>query len=319
MLPGVAGCAPIEVDVYLPPRRSPWATVIALHGMALRAERDPRLIAACRALADVGLAVVAPRIPTLAALELSTATAAEISASIQAIADDPGLGRTRRVGVFAASIAAGQALAAAALPPGRERVGSMLLIGAYAEAGALLDHLLCVPSADPYGRMILLRRFLAGPDADEPWLSEPLDAALADDSLSRDPPLLPRILAGLQDTQRERFHALCHDPGTGSSLAASLRDRHQDTLDRLSVAQALQDVRAPVTLIHGRHDTVIPASESLRIQAELQRAGRRCGLCTTALLDHGSVGASPRALLELPSLIRTFAGWFGHLRAMSPR
>ncbi len=301
---------PIEADLYTP--RRPWATVLALHGLALRAHRDPRLVGVARALQAVGVLVVAPRIAPMAELRLSPPPWQIIAACFRALRDREDLGAPARVGVFGPSYAGGQALRAAAEPDLQDMASGMMLIGAYADARGLMAHLLDSDEADPYGRLILVRHFLEETAQLTPGVAQAIEANLAD--LGLDTETLPGVLEAIDAADRDHFLGLRDQRAIRQALGETILAEHAEAIDDLSVLLALDAVQAPVTLLHGAHDPVIPPSESERIREELLRTGRRCPLVTTALLDHGNVMAKGQALLQVPTVVGAFAHWLRTLR-----
>jgi dienelactone hydrolase len=65
--------------------------------------------------------------------------------------------------------------------------------------------------------------------------------------------------------------------------------------------------RAPVYLLHGADDNVIPASESALLAEDLKRRGGRTFHLTTALITHAEVDRTPTAA-EIWHLVRFWAG-----------
>lgn len=298
----------IEADVYRPAR--PWATVVVLHGLALRGHRDPRLTAIGRALCAAGVCAIAPRIDTLARLRLLPPASDTIAAVLRHVRDRGELGAPARIGVFGPSYAGSQALVAASEPDLQLAVSSLALIGPYADARELMLHVLHDEGSDPYGRLILIRHFLEVAGDLTPGVARAIDADLRDQGLGEDP-TLPAVLAEIDDVDRAAYLALRDDVEARERLSARILAGHAAEVDALSITGALPAVRAPVMLLHGAHDPVIPSSESARIHREV---GGRSRIVTTALLDHGNVTAQGRALLDLPRVIDGFRWWFRALR-----
>ena len=304
---------PVEADVYRP-TTDPWSVVLILHGLALRGHRDPRLTNIGRALAAAGVLAVAPRIDAMARLHLHPPASVTIAAVLRTMLEHPDLGRPATVGVFGPSFSGSQALLAAAQPDLRDRIGGMLLIGAYADPRTLAHHVLDTDEADPYGRLILLRHFLEASGELTDSLAEAIDTDLADMGLEPEEPGLPGVLDRLPATERERFLSLRDDREVRRELVSHLLEEHGEVIDELEILHAVPELRAPVTLLHGAHDPVIPPSESAKLRDALHDAGRTTLMVTTALLDHGNVMAGGRAALEAPSAVGAFHRWFGSVR-----
>lgn len=302
------GQARIRCDVY-PTVDPPWGTVIVIHGATLRAHQDPRIVAVCRALSRIGVQAVAPRIAPLAELKIGPEVGVTLQRVVRLVTDDRTLVPCRPVGMFAASFAAGQVLRVAGNADLRDRIGSLMLIGPYADPLVLLRHVLTDPAADRYGRLLILARYL---DQTTRGVSQAIDTALRDLSLRRDA-VLPSLLADLSIEDRQTFVRLSTDPAAGHELLQRILSSSADEVQALSVLDAIPNLLGPVALLHGRHDAVIPASESVRIARELTSQGLPNTLHLTRLLDHGDLGRRWLGLAEARPLLRLFAGWFDGL------
>jgi len=304
---------PIPADVYRP-RRRPWGSVVVLHGLALRGHRDPRLLRLGWSLADCGLVAVLPQVQPMADLRLHPLAWPTIARALAAVADDPQLRGPGRVGILAPSYAGGQALLAATQPEVEDDVSALMLIGAYADGRALLRHVMAATDADPYGRLILVRHALEATGDLSPGIAEAIDAELYDLGLDPERPRLPSVLEAIPEADRSRFLELRDDVNARLAFADEVLARHGEAIDTLTVTSALERLEAPVALLHGANDPVIPSSESALIRDGLARKGKPVRMCTTRLLDHGNVTAKGRSLLDLPHLMATFGFWFSKLR-----
>ncbi|MEN0062053.1 MAG: alpha/beta hydrolase [Myxococcota bacterium] len=304
---------PIEADAYRP-SGTPWGSVILLHGLALRGHRDPRLVRLGWALADCGIIAIAPRIPSMAELRLHPLAWPTIAHSLRAVAREPSLRGPGGVGIFAPSYAGGQALLAAVQPDIHNDISALMLVGAYADGRALLRHVMAATDADPYGRLILVRHALEATGDLSPGLAQAIDGQLVDLGLEPDPPKLPTALEQMPEDERTRFLELRDDVQARRAFAEEVLARHGEAIDTLSVTDALQTIEAPVAMLHGSNDPVIPSSESTFMYEALRRQGKATRLCITRLLDHGNVTAKGRSLLDLPKLMSTFGFWFSGLR-----
>jgi dipeptidyl aminopeptidase/acylaminoacyl peptidase len=89
-------------------------------------------------------------------------------------------------------------------------------------------------------------------------------------------------------------------------------------VEALSALPALRKLRAPVALLHGAADDVIPPSESVRAAQILERAGIPCRLAITTLVDHGTPDSPWTRPREVAKVAAVTASWFAALRGRHP-
>lgn len=308
----------IEADRYRP-KGKVYATAIFIPGLAIRGFRDPRIVACCRTLNAAGLEVVTPAIPGIEAVRLDPDVADWVGDIIKSLATDPRLGEPGRIGIFAPSFAAGQSLIAASRHDVRDLVSAICTIGTYRQADELLPFLLFDPHTDHYGRLIALRTCVEmGLQALSPEAAHALDVAIEDAGLERENPLLPMVLKQLEEEERVMLEGMLHDHDYIKSWWDQLAAQCHSRMERLSVSPRCLNLCAPVTMIHGIHDNVIPASASVSLHEELDASGLPVRLHLTELLGHGDINVSLSALIEVPYLIAAFAAYFSDLKAPRP-
>jgi pimeloyl-ACP methyl ester carboxylesterase len=295
-----------EEALLYEPDTQPRATVLAIHGLNLRAQHDPRLVAVASALRGAGYRVICPRVRGLDELRVHPDISERLQALMSAV-----LQRVPRLGIFSASFAAGLSLQAAAQPALADRISGMLLVGTYLDAGVLLRHVLTTAQLDDYGRLIVIADMLR--DELPPELLRAVDASLSDQALRPAEPQLPGVLAALSPEDQRHFWALARDPARGAELLQRIEQTRPELVQRLSALPSLPGLRAAVTLVHGRADPVIPASESQRLASLLKQRGVPVRLHISELIDHGDLASGLRAALELPALVRSVAFWLGSL------
>ncbi|HET8699279.1 MAG TPA: alpha/beta fold hydrolase [Gammaproteobacteria bacterium] len=88
-------------------------------------------------------------------------------------------------------------------------------------------------------------------------------------------------------------------------------DSPVERLNAASPAQHVERVRAPILLIHGRDDTVVPITQSRAMQRALANAGKRVQLVELDGEDHW-LSRPPTRLATLQALDRFLAEQLGH-------
>ncbi|MEW6440989.1 MAG: alpha/beta fold hydrolase [bacterium] len=258
--------AGVEYDLY-EPASAPRRTVVLLHGITLRGEKDPRLVRLARAMAASGLRAAAVSLPGLKSCRFDRSDLRAILDSVEELR-----ARTRTsIAVAAFSVGAGLALRAAAEP---ERAGDfdlLLLFGPYDSLRELwisnLDRYESAPQAEAdWDGFVWLRMVLSYPVLENLALTEEerrefvglLEAYCEDDRIERKRGFYERALKS-----REGILAM---------RAAATRDLPD--LAHLSPANRLSAVTARVLIVHAADDPLVPPEHSERIMAALQAGGR---------------------------------------------
>jgi hypothetical protein len=281
-------------DLYCDGSRRPGGRLLLAHGLVDTGKDDARLRALGRAFARHRFLVLVPGFPGMRALRAGTEDIDEVRAAIDALNDlescgdeprpqDPAGAEARRLptGVVGISYSSGPALLALdRTPPGAEFA---VLFGGYYDLADVILFLTTGRHRDegieedgeilPQGRWVLLSANAATvADADdERILREIARRRIADPkadigelSGSLRPPARG-VLDLLTNTDPDRFDALFDR--TAPALRRVVR--------RLSPSKALsRPVDPDLYLLHGRSDTVIPYSQSLKLRRELPAAGR---------------------------------------------
>jgi len=281
------GSAPRVADVYCDPATAPGARLILVHGLIDTGKDDARLRTLGRALARHRLMVVVPDFPGLKALRVGREDIAEVQAAIAAAVglngcpEDPGPPRRLPTGVVGFSYSAGPALIAlagehaapadfAVLFGGYDDLADVILFlttGVHRDRGADLEGEMV-----PEGRWVLLA---ANADA----IADRQDAARlrAIGELRRRRPDAPidTLADGIGPAARSLLDLVRNDdPARFPALLERLDPGVRSLMEDLSPAHALRGpLRAGVVLIHGRGDTVIPYTQSLKLARHLECPG----------------------------------------------
>lgn len=300
---GLSGPQGIFLDEYAP-RGTPAACAVLVHGMTPNGKDEPRLVHFARAAALAGIRCTIPHLPGLAACRWEPSDLDALAAAVDdAAARGPG-----RPGLVGFSYGAGHALLAAARPAAAPAVRFVLAFGACRSVHELHDGYRAAWRAEPrneaewddaiYARLVLAHRHREA-------LGLPREARASIEELLR------------------RF---CHAATLGEKMAA--HERHLRGLDLLGAEERAADptadealspsgklggLRCTVSLVHDRHDHVVPSSHSDRLFAELRAlpGGDRHRLVLTTLLQ-GRAGA---ALPPLGELLHVFGALGPLLRA----
>jgi pimeloyl-ACP methyl ester carboxylesterase len=267
------------------PAHGGWRPVLVLSGVHPDGIDDPRLIHFARSLAAVGLGAITPELPGLFDFEIgpdSTDLIEDITSQVLARDD---LAAGQRVGLIGISFSGGLAIVAASRESVRDRIAFVLSIGGHGDLLRTLDTLAggiltdsVDAETDPIGLAIVLasaahRVVPAAQVAPlRAWARTFLTAGhLAADDPGRDPMFADadRLAAALPEPAGT-FAAQARAADTAAlrpHLLHHVRDLAGDSA--LSPERA-PPPRAPVYLLHGIDDPVIPPDESRRLGDHLR-------------------------------------------------
>ncbi len=321
-LRGSGGPAPVPWDgpadlcgVMVKPRAASRGVILAIHGMSPRAETDVRWTKALSALAAAGFTVVSPRFRSIAALRIGPEQIDEIALAAREI--DRSVAGGDGVSLFAVSLSAGLAVAAAARPEARRAVRAVCAIGGWARLRSLLPSVLGDGLPDPYARFVILENFIeAGLGVPLPLVREILRVATIANFHAQpfdlETALTPAIEAShLEPTLRDEVRALVLGRGNAEAFARNLNLNEPDLFPAIEPIGQLDGLEAAVTLVHGDSDPVIPAEQSRSLAGRLQDQPGRVRLCVTPLLGHGDTRLPLSALFTHgPPLLAAFGGYF---------
>lgn len=281
---------------------------VVLHGLTYRGLQHPSLVRFASSLAASGHVVFIPEIMEWTQLHVAPSlTPPTIAASADALSmrDDVD---PARIGVFAFSFGAAQALIAASDEKLAQRVRAVVAWGAFSETARLtrfgftgeheIDGVQEQLVPDPYGRWILGANYLTS----IPGYEDMTDAATALMQLARDAgksgifagdPIHRKrnaeLAAPLDARQRKVFELFAptgeHDLDAARDIASRIAEIVVEKDPLMDPSRYLAGVRIPTILAHGRDDRLIPYTESIRLARGLPPAMLR-GCSITSLFSH---------------------------------
>lgn len=294
-------------------------TALLIRGLHPAGYDDPRLVAFARQLAASGVAVVTPEIPELSQFLVTPGLVDVIEQAAVWLAGDEALAPDGQIGLMGLSFGGGLTLVASARPSLRGHVAYVVSIGGYHDLPRVLRYLCTglvgdhVRPPHDYGVVVVLLSVI--------------DRLVPCDQVAPLGAAIRRFLVAsyLDDVKSPRASREFSDLRT---LAATLPEpsatllRHVNQRDVVRLgAQLLPYVgdygnatafspslspkpTAPVFLIHGLEDNVIPADESTRIADDL--SGRvPVRLLLTPLLSHAAADQPAR----LQDVLQLAAFW----------
>lgn len=312
---------------YAPAGSAPLGAYLVAPGLHPDGPADPRFDRFCASLAASGLRVLAPFLPDYAAVRISPDAAEDLDASFGALLGDTSAAGLPPPALF--SISFGSTPASVVAARRGAQISALVLFGGFADFRAtirfatsgempgsprryaprdvlngpavflnILPHLATGPHQPALDRAfrLMIKRTWGRMELKRPGARWPIAQAIADD--------LPAEV-------RELFLTGCGLlPGSYTLVERGLDDAGS-AFDFTDPRPHLGRVRAPVVIVHGRNDDVIPYTEADKLRAALP-PGHPHRAFVTGFYDHTrSLLPGP---LTLANEVRTLAGT---LRAMA--
>jgi dienelactone hydrolase len=310
----------VRARIYAPVSGAPRHTALLVSGLHPAGIDEPRLMKFARELARTGVTVVTPDIPGLSEFEISTKLTNSIEHAAIWLAKDSQLAPTGRVGLIGISFSGGLAVVAAGRPSLQHHVSYVVSVGGHADLPRVLEYL--CSWVEPQ------RGTSGGSSSDAEEGRRPHDYGLALLLLGLADRLVPADQVDVLRSLVRRFLQASYldrvdnrqaarefasigaaakaIPEPSATLIGHLNRRDVVELGLILLPYlgsygndpGLSPSRspkptAPVFLLHGRNDTVIPASESASLADDLRgRAPTR--LLVTDLISHVAVDQPAR-------------------------
>ena len=303
----------LAARVYTPSTHADTAPAfIIFPGIHRGGVDEPRLSGFSRRFASAGAIVVSVPLPDLREFRVTTRATDEIEDATVWVANEPSIGRGGRIGLAGVSFAGGLGLVAAGRPALANRLSMAVSFGGYGDLTRVLRFLCTGVLPDgsrgtphDYGiAVVLLEVAPAMVPADQ---VEPLRRGVLTflEGSLHDLTDKPRATALFADA-RAQAEAL---PEPSRTLLGWVNDRDVARLgpavlphvERLAGDAALSPERAPaatapVFLLHGAADNVIPSAETPLVADYLRRSGNtRVETLLTPLVSHADFTASAPA------------------------
>jgi len=283
---------------------------VIVHGVHYMGMDEPRLEAFASAIAACGLRVLTPELPNIKDYHIDRGSIATIGDTAKWLAEDTAWPRATRplitppasvpVGVMGLSFSGSLSLLAAAEPQYKRDIKFVVAVGSEDEMSRVANYYLTGramrPSGDAevlapheYGALVLEYESL------EDFVPEPDRAAVRlvlRDHLYEDFPAERAALAKLTPGQLAEAKQLMDttSPITRKMIAES-DARHLTEMASVSPDGQLTHLAAPVFLLHGEGDNIIPAAETQWLEKDIPKADMAAALISP-VISHLDVDAT---------------------------
>lgn len=297
--PDAAPPRTVKARIFSPPdATSATPAVVLVHGVQYLGIEEPRLQRFARSIVNAGLIVMTPQVDELADYHVSPRSIETVGAAIESLrarraaAGGPG-GRAPKVGLMGTSFGGGVALLTAADARFADDVAFVVAVGAHDDLGRVsgffaTDEIAEVSGATKklhaheYGATVLVYTHVEDffPEADVPAAKEALRLWLWE---KREP--AREAAKRLSPASKERVEKLfaADVASVRPELLAGIERRARE-MKEVSPHGRLAGIKASVYLLHGEGDTVIPATETMWLAADVPPASLRAVLVSPAIV-----------------------------------
>jgi hypothetical protein len=296
--------------------------VPGVHSMGIA---EPRLTALAHDLAGSGIEVMAMALPDLMAYQITARSADVIEDAVAWMAAQPALAPDGRVGIIGISFAGGLSIVAAGRPAIRDKVAYVVSFGGHGDLGRVLHYLATgdavrapdvktVPPHD-YGVAVIL--YAAADRVVPPDQVMPLRNGIGTFLLASQLTLVDMNQANATFAKARAMVKELPEPA--ATYLQYVNDRNVKALGPILVPHLALEAdpaaspeeapsvpAAPVFLLHGDEDSVIPTAESVVLADYLQRKGADVHLLISSIITHAELDRSAAAA-ETWKLIRFWA------------
>jgi dienelactone hydrolase len=300
----------VPARMYVP-EGSSRRTVLLVPGIHSMGIEEPRLTALADDLAGAGVKVMAMALPDLQAYRITPRATDVIEDAVLWMSSRPDLAPDGRVGIVGVSFAGGLSISAASRPSIRDKVAFVLSFGGHGDLDRVMRYLttgeapqvngLDTHPPHDYGVAVILYgladRGVVPPDqvvalregietfllASQLTLVN-MDQANATFAKARD------IATQLPEPSRTYMNYV-NDRAVaklGPALVPYLKQLGADN-PALSPQHVERPASAPLFLLHGDDDTVIPAAESAIFSEDLRRKGADVHVLLSGVITHAEV------------------------------
>ena len=314
----------VEAQFYRPGGRVRRSVLLVpgVHSMGIA---EPRLTALARDLAGSGIEVMAMALPDLMGYQITARSANVIEDAIGWMAAQTALAPDGRIGVIGISFAGGLSIVAAGRPAIRDKVAYVVSFGGHGDLGRVLHYLATgeavqapgVVTHPPHDYGVAVILYAAADRLVPPEQVGPLRDGIRTFLLASQLTLVDMTQANAMFAKARAMVAPLPEPS--ATYLRYVNDRNTKALGPIldphlgleadpaaSPERAPSPPAAPVFLLHGDGDTVIPTAESVVLSHYLRSKGVDVHLLVSHIITHAELDRSA-AFAETLKLVAFWA------------
>jgi pimeloyl-ACP methyl ester carboxylesterase len=281
---------------YIPAKSRTNHAMVVVHGVHRLGVEEPRLIAFSRALAAQGVEVLTPQLPGIADFRVTPDSIVAIGETAKELHRLTG----KTVGIFGLSFSGGLALMTAADLRYQSDIAFVVAVGAHDDMGRVAKFFATDEEPRPNGSIQKIKAHEYG--ALVLMYAHPEDF-FADRDLTAVRTCLHNVLyettcdAGTLSPAANKImqRVFAHDVAYFRKQILVSAEKHRDEYAQVSPRGKLMAVQAPVLLLHGAGDDVIPSAETEWLAEQIPAKYREQVLISPAI-SHVEIGEEPEVV-----------------------
>jgi len=264
---------PVMADLYLPEAGRRYPGILLNHGVVDTGKNDPRLRRFAEILCRSGFVVFVPDFKGMRSFRIAPSDIDEVRVAFENLISLRKYILPESCGLFGFSYGSGPTMIAAGRPIIREKVRFIVSFGGYYDLRKVLSYIATgnfefegkryFRKPQEYGKWVFLENNLdlITSAQDRMMLQRILQIKLKNEQAS-----IEQILPLLGEEGKNALALLSHtDPNQTEILLQKLPVNVLSSIEALSVAPALKQLKADLILAHGEDDDMIPYTETLRL------------------------------------------------------
>lgn len=275
---------------------------------------DPRILELANNLCRSGYEIYLPEFEEVKKLRILSETPEnmlDVFLSIVQIAKH----ENKSLGVFSISFTGGMGLIALSKPELKGKVRSILALGGFSHFRTVIEHSFQNFEYDNYPALLFLYNFVDFVFEKSEKLKNILWESALDNALYRtgENNIASKMVEELNSEESQFYISFLKEQDFRNKIKERIVTKLQNLIEINSPVNYVENLVAPVSIIHGKDDKVIPESESINIANILEKKRMPYNLEITGLLSHGDRVPIWKKIRDLPGLMKAFGYFFSHL------
>jgi hypothetical protein len=288
--------------------------IFLVHGMSGHGIDDLRIIELAQNLTSLGFTVVVPEFQEIKLLNISTETIENIRDAFLSIRKNHF--QDSEIGFFSISFGAGMGLVTFSNPEIAKEISVLCVLGGFYNVRNMAIYALDNFYNDDYAPLVIYYNFLSKADKYFVKLNPVLYALALDNGLrlkGTGNEKAPKLIEKLLKKEKEVLHKFLNNTEFRESFRDGIDQASSVISKNISPEFFVSNIKAKVSIIHGKNDFVIPEEESIRLKDHLKRENIEHRHCITSLLSHGDKVSYMNKFQEIPKLANSFGYFFNHV------